>query len=64
MRESQDDPAYIEKVKRRTEELEDVLQEFGERLGRMRERNAQTQKEIESFQNELDELHDWLVERL
>lgn len=59
-----DDPAYIQSVKARTEELEKVLAEFSDRLRRMRERNRQTQQEIESFQNELDELHDWLVERL
>lgn len=61
---SQDDPAYIASVKERTEELERVLAEFSDRLRRMRERNRDAQREIESFQNELDELHDWLVERL
>jgi hypothetical protein len=59
-----EDPAYIAGVKERTEELEKVLNEFSDRLRRMRERNRKTQQEIESFQNELDELHDWLVERL
>jgi peptidoglycan hydrolase CwlO-like protein len=61
---SHDDPAYITTVKERAEELEKVLGDFSDRLRRMRERNRQTQREIESFQNELDELHDWLVERL
>jgi chromosome segregation ATPase len=61
---SQDDPAYIADVKERTEELEKVLNEFSTRLRRMRERNRKAQQEIESFQGELDELHDWLVERL
>ena len=60
----QDDPAYIASVKERTEELEKVLSEFSDRLRRMRGRNRQTQREIESFQSELDALHDWLVERL
>jgi predicted nucleic acid-binding protein len=58
------DPAYIAAVKQRTEELEHVLSEFSERLRRMRQRNRQAQQEIESFQEELDRLHDWLVERL
>ena len=61
---SQNDPAYIASVKERTEELEKVLNEFSDRLRRMRERNRQTQREIESFQSELDALRDWLVERL
>jgi hypothetical protein len=61
---SQDDPAYIAGVKERTEELEKVLQEFSDRLRLMRQRNRETQQAIESFQSELDELHDWLVERL
>lgn len=58
------DPAYIASVKERTEELERVLSEFGDRLRRMRERNRRTQEEIESFQGELDELQDWLTRRL
>lgn len=58
------DPAYIAAVKQRTEELERVLSEFSDRLRRMRERNRQAQQEIENFQEELDRLHDWLVERL
>jgi len=64
MRPTDDDPAYIASVKQRTEELEKILAEFSDRLRRMRERNRRTQEEIASFQNELDELHDWLVERL
>jgi peptidoglycan hydrolase CwlO-like protein len=59
-----DDPAYIAGVKARTEELEKVLDQFSGRLRQMRERNRRTQQEIEAFQKELDELHDWLVERL
>jgi predicted RNase H-like nuclease (RuvC/YqgF family) len=59
-----DGPAYITSVKERTEELERVLKEFSDRLRRMRERNRETQREIESFQNELDTLHDWLTEQL
>lgn len=60
----QDDPAYIAGVKERTEELEKVLDELSNRLRRMRERNRRAQQEIESFQHELDQLHDWLLERL
>ena len=59
-----DDSAYIESVKERTEELDKVLSEFGDRLRRMRERNKRTQQEIESFQKELDDLHDWLTDHL
>lgn len=64
MSQSEDDPAYIRSVKQRTEELEKVLSELSDRLRRMRERNRRAQEEITSFQSELDELHDWLVERL
>jgi prefoldin subunit 5 len=58
------DPRYIAAVKERTEDLEKVLEQFSDRLRRMRERNRQAQQEIESFQKDLDELHDWLVEHL
>jgi predicted nucleic acid-binding Zn-ribbon protein len=61
---SSDDPAYIAAVKERTEDLEKVLKQFSERLRQMRERNRRTQEEIESFQKDLDELHDWLIEHL
>lgn len=60
----ENDPAYIAAVKQRTEELDRVLSEFSDRLRRMRQRNRETQKEIEGFQGELDQLHDWLVEHL
>jgi hypothetical protein len=61
---AQDDPAYIEAVKQRTDELRSRLRDFGDRLDTMRERNAETAAEIEAFRADLDELHDWLVERL
>jgi phage shock protein A len=60
----QDDSSYIQSVKARTEELDKVLAEFSDRLRRMRERNRKAQQEIESFQDELDELHDWLTQHL
>ena len=60
----QDDPEYIDGVKQRAEELEGVLRDFAERLRDMRERNRATQRTIERFQADLDELHDWLAERL
>lgn len=60
----QSDPEYIASVKERTEELDKVLEDFSDRIRRMRERNRQTQREIESFQGELDKLQDWLTERL
>ena len=60
----QTDPAYIAQVKERAEDLEQVLEQFSDRLRRMRERNRETQQEIERFQKELDELHDWLLDRL
>jgi len=59
-----DDASYIEQVKERAEELDRVLTEFGNRLRRMRERNRRAQAEIEAFQKELDELHEWLAARL
>jgi phage shock protein A len=61
---NEDDATYIQSVKDRTQELDKVLDEFSERLRRMRQRNRQTQQEIESFQTELDELQDWLTEHL
>ncbi len=60
----QDDPAYIEDIRLRAEELERVLHDFTDRLRLMRDRNRATQSAIEAFQADLDELHDWLTERL
>jgi hypothetical protein len=64
MTSTRDDSAYIEQVKARAEELERVLGEFSDRLRRMRERNRRAQQENMNFQKALDELHEWLGERL
>jgi prefoldin subunit 5 len=60
----EDDAALIARLRERTEELEKMLQDFSDRLRRMRERNRLAQQEVESFQKDLDELHEWLSEHL
>lgn len=53
-----------EEVKEKTKELEQLLNEFSERLRRMRQRNRQLEEEIVSFQEDLDRLRRWLVEHM
>jgi hypothetical protein len=58
-----DDDALVGEVKEKTEELGRLLDEFGDRLRRMRQRNRQVEEEIVSFEQDLDRLRSWLAER-
>ena len=54
--------SLVSEVKEKTKELERLLDEFSERLRRMRQRNRQVEQEIVSFEEDLDRLRRWLVE--
>ena len=56
------DAALVDEVKEKTKELEKLLDEFSERLRRMRQRNRQLEQEIVSFEEDLDRLRGWLTE--
>ena len=58
-----DDEALVGEVKEKTEELGKLLDEFSDRLRRMRQRNRQVEQEIVSFEQDLDRLRGWLAER-
>lgn len=59
---SADDARLITEVKAKTEELEKLLDEFGARLRRMRQRNREVEQELASFEDDLERLRGWLVE--
>jgi septal ring factor EnvC (AmiA/AmiB activator) len=52
----------VAEVKEKTKELEKLLDEFSERLRRMRQRNRQLEQDIGSFEEDLDRLRRWLTE--
>lgn len=56
------DAALVSEVKEKTKELGKLLDEFSERLRRMRQRNRQLEQEIVSFEDDLDRLRSWLTE--
>jgi ABC-type Fe3+-hydroxamate transport system substrate-binding protein len=56
------DTTLIGEVKEKTKELEKLLDDFSERLRRMRQRNRQVEQEIVSFEEDLDGLRHWLTE--
>jgi uncharacterized protein Yka (UPF0111/DUF47 family) len=56
------DAALVSEVKEKAKELETLLDEFSERLRRMRQRNRQLEQEIVSFEEDLDRLRRWLTE--
>lgn|GEM_PF-5873551 len=58
-----DDTALVREVKEKTKELEKLLDEFSNRLRRMRQRNREVEQEIASFEEDLDRLRRWLGER-
>lgn len=62
MSEDGNDRLVVE-VKEKARELEKLLDEFSERLRRMRQRNRQVEQDIASFEQDLDRLRQWLVER-
>ena len=58
-----DDAALVREVKEKTQELVKLLDEFSNRLRRMRQRNREVEQEIVSFEEDLDRLRRWLNER-
>jgi uncharacterized protein Yka (UPF0111/DUF47 family) len=58
-----DDAALVREVKEKTQELEKLLDEFSNRLRRMRQRNREVEQEIVSFEKDLDRLRRWLNAR-
>ena len=46
----------MREVRERTEELASLLDDFGDRLRRMRQRNREVEQEIASFESELERL--------
>lgn len=59
---SGDGTGLVGEVKEKTKELEKLLDDFSERLRRMRQRNRQVEQDIASFEDDLDRLRDWLSE--
>ena len=57
-----DAAALVSEVREKTKELGRLLDEFSERLRRMRARNRQLEQEIGSFEEDLDRLRRWLTE--
>lgn len=57
------DETLVAEVKEKTKELERLLEDFSNRLRRMRERNRQVEEEIASFEEDLDRLRGWLAEQ-
>jgi uncharacterized protein Yka (UPF0111/DUF47 family) len=57
-----DDDSLVVQVREKTKELEKLLDEFSDRLRRMRQRNRQLEGEIVSFEEDLDRLRRWLLE--
>lgn len=58
------DEDLVSEVKEKTKELEKLLDEFSDRLRRMRQRNREVEHEIASFEDDLDRLRSWLVEHM
>jgi len=58
-----DDEALVREVKEKTAKLGRLLDEFSDRLRRMRQRNRQVEQEIGSFEQDLDRLRGWLAKR-
>ena len=50
----------VDRVAVRVRELESQLNTFSERLRSMRRRNRQVEDEIAAFEQEIDQLRDWL----
>jgi chromosome segregation ATPase len=58
-----DDGELVAEVRQKTQELGRLLDDFGDRLRRMRQRNRQVEDEIASFEHDLERLRAWLQER-
>jgi chromosome segregation ATPase len=57
-----DDTTLVAEVREKTKELERLLDEYSDRLRRMRQQNRQLEQEIVSFEDDLDRLRRWLSE--
>lgn len=57
------DEGIVDRVAVRVRELEVQLESFSERLRAMRRRNRQLEEEIAAFEEEIDQLRDWLHEQ-
>ena len=55
---------FLSELREKTQELESLLDSYGERLRRMRQRNRELEQEISSFEADLDRLREWLAEHL
>ncbi len=53
----------VEEVREKTKELARLLDDFGDRLRRMRQRNKQVEEDITAFENDLERLRDWLEQQ-
>jgi hypothetical protein len=53
--------AFVKELRARTQELESLLDAYGDQLRRMRQRNRELEQEISSFEGELDGLRQWLA---
>jgi septal ring factor EnvC (AmiA/AmiB activator) len=51
---------FVAEMKQKARELERLLDDFGDRLRRMRQRNRQVEEEISSFESDLDQLRAWI----
>jgi predicted nuclease with TOPRIM domain len=58
-----DGAGLVDEVEEKTKELAKLLDDFGERLRRMRQRNRQVEEDIASFEDDLDRLRGWLSEK-
>lgn len=59
---SSGDGDVVAQVREKTRELAGLLDDFSDRLRRMRQRNRQVEEEIASFEADLGRLRDWLNE--
>jgi uncharacterized protein Yka (UPF0111/DUF47 family) len=55
MRETEEQ-RVVREVREKTQELASLLDDFSDRLRRMRQRNREVEQEISSFESELDRL--------
>lgn len=63
MTEAQEDPEFVREMQQKAGELERLLDDFGDRLRRMRQRNRQVEEEIASFEADLERLRGWIDSR-
>jgi uncharacterized protein Yka (UPF0111/DUF47 family) len=57
------DERIVERVAVHVREREEHLNVFSERLRSMRRRNRQLEEEIGAFEEEIDQLRDWLAKQ-